>query len=148
VHAERALQNSQRSADETLGLATSFDTIREELINNRVDTEELKTRLKDGIADPLKRVSGVMFPELERRLRLLQARLADPVAGEAAQAAAGQQADAILVEMNLILGKMVELETFNEVLDILRGIIDSQEKINDRTKQKQKEKLRNLIEED
>ena len=148
VHAERALQNSQRSADETLGVATSFETIREELINNRVDTEELKTRLKDGIADPLKRVSGEMFPELERRLRLLQARLADPAAGEAAQTAALQQADAILVEMNLILGKMVELETFNEVLDILRGIIDSQEKIIIQTKQKQKEKLRNLLDEE
>ncbi|HEY1785934.1 MAG TPA: hypothetical protein VGG30_10310, partial [Pirellulales bacterium] len=148
VHAERALQNSQRSADETLGVATSFDTIREELINNRVDTEELKTRLKEGIADPLKRVSGEMFPELERRLRLLQARLADPVAGEAAQTAAREQADAILVEMNLVLGKMVELETFNEVLDILRGIIDSQEKMNERTKLKQREKLRNLIEEE
>ena len=75
-----------------------------------------------------------MFPELERRLRLLQARLADPAAGKAAQTAARDQADAILVEMNLVLGKMVELETFNEVLDILAGIIDSQEKINDRSK--------------
>ncbi len=148
VHAERALQNSQRSADETLGVAISFDTIREELINNRVDTKELKTRLKDGIADPLKRISGEMFPELERRLRVLQARLADPAAGEAAQTAARDQADAILVEMNLILGKMVELETFNEVLDLLRGIIDSQENINNRTKQKQKEKLRNLLEDE
>ncbi len=81
MQAERALQNSQRSADETLGVANSFDSIREELINNRVDTEELKTRLKDGIADPLKRISGEMFPGLERRLRVLQARLADPAAG-------------------------------------------------------------------
>ena len=128
-------------------MASSFDTIREELINNRVDTEELKSRLKDGIADPLRRISGEMFPELERRLRLLQARLADPAAGAAAQAAACQQADAILVEMNLVLGKMVELETFNEVLDILRGIIDSQDDINRRTKLKQKDKLRDLLEE-
>ncbi len=148
VHAERALQNSQRSADETLGVAASFDTIREELINNRVDTEELKTRLKGGIADPLRRISGEMFPELERRLRVLQAQLTDPTAGLAAQAAAREQADAILVEMNLVLSRMVELETFNEVLDLLRGIISSQETINERTKQKQKEKLRNLIEEE
>ncbi len=147
VHAERALQNAQRSADETLGVAGSFDTIREELVNNRVDTEELKNRLKDGIADPLRRISGEMFPELERRLRLLQARLTDPAEGAALQASALEQADAILVEMNQVLAKMVELETFNEVLDLLRGIIDSQENIHQRTKQKQKEKLRDLIEE-
>jgi hypothetical protein len=147
VHAERGLQNSQRSADETRGVANAFETIREELVNNRVDTEELKTRLKDGIADPLKRISGEMFPELERRLRALQVRLADPQAGTAAQASARDQADAILVEMNLVLGKMVELETFNEVLDLLRGIIGSQEEISERTKDKQKQKLRNLLEE-
>ena len=148
VQAERALQNSQRSLDETLGLAASFDTIREELVNNRVDTEELKLRLKDGIADPLRRICGEMFPELERRLQTLQARLADPQAGATARDAAREQADAILVQMNQILDKMLELETFNEVLDLLRGIIDSQDKINRETKQKQKDKLKQLLDED
>jgi hypothetical protein len=38
------------------------------------------------------------------------------------------------------------LETFNEVLDMLRQIIDAQEKVNEETKQKQKEKLKDLIE--
>jgi len=148
VQAERALQNSQRSLDETLGLATAFDAIREELVNNRVDTEELKLRLKDGIADPLRRICREMFPELERRLQTLQANLADPQAGAAARDAAREQADAILVQMNQILDKMLELETFNEVLDLLRGIIDSQDQINRETKQKQKEKLKQLLDED
>jgi hypothetical protein len=38
------------------------------------------------------------------------------------------------------------LETFNEVLDMLRQIIDAQEKINAETKQKQKRKIRDLVE--
>ena len=71
-------KTASEACDETLGLARSFDAIREELVNNRVDTEELKLRLKDGIADPLRRICGEMFPELERRLRTLQAQLADP----------------------------------------------------------------------
>jgi hypothetical protein len=148
VQAERALQNCQRSLDETLGLAVAFDTIREELVNNRVDTEELKLRLKDGIADPLRRICSEMFPELERRLRTLQARLADPQAGAVARDAAREQADAILVQMSQILDNMLELESFNEVLDLLRGIIDSQDKINRETKQKQKDKLKQLLDED
>ena len=53
LQVERVLQNSQRSSHETLQVAVAFDEIREEMINNRVDTEELKTRLKDGVADPL-----------------------------------------------------------------------------------------------
>ena len=126
----------------------AFDAIRAELVNNRVDTEELKLRLKDGIADPLRRICGEMFPELERRLQKLQAELADPAAATAARDAAREQADAILLQMTQILDKMLELETFNEVLDLLRGIIDTQNEINRETKQKQKDKIKQLIDED
>ena len=41
---------------------------------------------------------------------------------------------------------MLELETFNEVLDMLRGIISTQEKVNAETKQKQRQKVRDLTE--
>ncbi len=103
----------------------AFDAIRAELVNNRVDTEELKLRLKDGIADPLLRICGEMFPELERRLQKFQAESGRSCqAATAARDAAREQADAILVQMNQILDKMLELETFNEVLDLLRGIIE------------------------
>lgn len=136
------LQNSQRSSHETLQVAVAFDEIREEMINNRVDTEELKSRLKDGVADPLKRIVAEMFPKLENELK----KLTDPKSSPAAQTAALAQIDAILVEMRQILDKMLELETFNEVLDMLRQIISAQEKVNAETKQKQKQKLRDLVE--
>lgn len=146
VQVERVAQNSQRSAHETQQVALAFDDIREEMINNRVDTEELKVRLKDGVADPLKRIVTESFPKLDERLKKLAAQLSDAKAAPAAQAAALEQADVILVEMKQVLDKMLELETFNEVLDMLRQIIGSQEKINAETKQKQKDKLRDLTE--
>ncbi len=116
------------------------------MINNRVDTEELKIRLKDGVADPLKKIVDQTFPQWESRLKQLAAQLVDPQAAPAAQAAAVAQADVILVEMKLVLDKMLELETFNEVLDMLRQVIAAQEKVNAETKQKQKQKLRDLTE--
>jgi len=73
---ERASQNSQKNAEETAGIAVSFDGIREELVNNRVDTEELRVRLKDQIADPLHSMVRRMYPELETRLKALSAKLA------------------------------------------------------------------------
>ncbi|MBI3839883.1 MAG: hypothetical protein HY288_18320 [Planctomycetia bacterium] len=146
LQVERVLQNCQRSSHETLQVALAFDAIREEMENNRVDTEELKTRLKDGVADPLKRIVEQMFPPLEERLKKLAGQLSDLQAGPATQAAALSDADAILVEMRQVLDKMLELETFNEVLDILRGIISTQEKVNAETKQKQRQKVRDLTE--
>jgi hypothetical protein len=147
VQVERVLQNSQRAAHETLEVAQAFDGIRAELVNNRVDTEELKTRLKDGIADPLRRIVAERFPGFEGRLRDLQAKLADPQAAESLKTGTVAQADKILVEMKQVLDRMLELETFNEVVDMLRSVIAAQEKLNDATKAQQKQKLRDLIDE-
>lgn len=146
VQTERVLQNSQRAAHESLQVALSFDEIREEMINNRVDTEELKSRLKEGVADPLRQIVTQRFPALEERLKQLSSHLTQADLAKADRAAALDEMDRILVEMRAVLDKMLELETFNEVLDMLRQIIDAQEKINEETKQKQKEKLKDLIE--
>ncbi len=146
VQVERVVQNAQRSAHETLEVALAFDAIREELVNNRIDIEELKARLKDGVAEPLKRIVAESFPRLDERLKQLSGQLGDPQLAAAAQKASVAQADAILVEMKQVLDKMMELETFNEVVDMLRQIISSQEKISDQTKSRQKKKLRDLIE--
>jgi hypothetical protein len=141
---ERVLQNSQRSAHETLQVATAFDEMRTEMINNRVDTEELNTRLKDGVADPLRRIVGQMFPPLDEQLKKLAAQLSNVEQAGPLKSAAVERADAILVEMRAVLDKMLELETFNEVLETLRQIISSQEKINDQTKDQQKKALKKL----
>ena len=53
LRVQRAIQQSQKSVQEVQGVAAGFLAIREELINNRVDTEDRKNRLKDQIADPL-----------------------------------------------------------------------------------------------
>ncbi len=146
IQVERVEQNCERSGHETLQVATAFDDIREEMINNRVDTEELKTRLKEGISDPLKAIAQGAFPPLVERLKQLGQQLADPAAAAATQHAAVAEIDAILVQMQGVLDKMLELETFNEVLETLRQIIDTQEQLNQETKQQQKKDLRDLIE--
>jgi hypothetical protein len=140
VVVQQAVANGQQSASETASLALSFDDIREELANNRVDTPQLEYRLKDQIGDPLRRIAETMFPELETRLRKLDAALADPSAGKARRDEAVQQADAILVEMRLVLNKMLELESFNEIVERLRNLIESQKAIHRDTQKKQKEK--------
>ncbi len=147
LHAERVVQNSQRTSHEIVEVADAFDGICAELINNRVDTEELKSRLKGGIATPLKELAASRFPELEKSLRQLQGVLADAKSAGPVQTEAIRRADKIIVEMKRVLDRMLELETFNEALDLLRGVIAAQEKINEETKAEQKKKIRSLIEE-
>jgi hypothetical protein len=147
LRVQRAVQNSRKNAQETLGVATAFDEICEELVNNRVDTVDLRSRLKEGIAEPLKRVARDMFPLFERRLETLQNKLSDPKVSSEALAESKQQAVAILLEMERVLEKMLKQKTWNEMLARLRLIIDSQEKVLGDTQQRRKERLRDLIKE-
>ena len=144
LRVQRAQQQSQKSAQEVLGVSVSFADIREELINNRVDTEDRKARLKEQIADPLREIAEEGFPELDRRLTALEKKL--DVAGEnvAAAEAAVQQADQVLVQLNDVLQKMIDLETYNELLDIVRGLIKEQDDLIDHTKKQKKKQLLDL----
>ncbi|MBS0209332.1 MAG: DUF1146 domain-containing protein [Planctomycetes bacterium] len=142
----RARQNSEKSAQEILGVATSFDDIGAELVNNRVDTSELLQRLRDYIAEPLRRLVGQGFPRFNQQLTALDASADTPEAQAAARQAALAAVDAILVEMQKIRDKMLELEDFNQALEMLRTIIATQQEIDQDTKKRRSEKIRQLIE--
>jgi hypothetical protein len=142
-----SLQNVVQSADEITGVAEAFDDLHDQLTNNRIDIPDLKSRLREQIAQPLHRIAEERMPQLVARLELVEEHLQDDAAApELARAIA--LADEVLVEMRQVLDRMLELETYNEVLDLLRGIITDQQEINRRTKERQKERLRSLFEED
>jgi hypothetical protein len=138
---------------ELLGVAVGFHDIREELINNRADTEDRKKRLKELIADPMQLIAEVMFPELERRLLALEKVLLDDLnakrydsgSGTPEAEAATVQANEILAELEKILQQMLDLETFNELLDIVRQLIKDQERlIKDTSDEREKGLLEDL----
>ena len=146
LRVERAKQNSQKHAHETRGVALAFENIRRELINNRIDTEELKIRLQEGIADPLRQIADQMCPETERRLETLLKHLAADAPARQSRDRAVAQLDAVMAAMRSVLARMIELEDFNEAISLLRQIIEAQEKINELTERKHKQKLRDLLE--
>lgn len=140
----QATQQSLKNAQEVLGISAAFADIREELINNRVDTEDRKNRLQEQIAEPLRLIAQQRFPELDRRLALLEKAL-DDAAQRGPLAEDGiQQAELLLNEMNDVLQKMLDLETFNELLDIVRDLLKEQNELIDRTKQQKKRQLLEL----
>ena len=146
LRVQRALSNSSKNAHETQSVADGFDDIRLQLMNNRIDTEELIRRLEEGIAKPLHGVAQEMFPRLQTYLERLQESLEDEKLGPDRRDLARQQADAILLEMRKVLDRMIALEDFNEAVELLRTIIKLQEQLEEQTKQRHKEKIRELLE--
>lgn len=148
LRVQRTRQDSEKNAAEVAGLADAFDEIQAELVNNRLDTEELRIRLQDQIAAPLRRIAQQMFPELQQRLESLQAVLADAAKGPKAQAHAVAQLDAILVEMLRVRDKMLELESFNELVDLVRSVLAEQEALEELTRSVRAQSLRSLLEDE
>ncbi len=143
---QRLVQLSRKDAQETLGVGASFADMREELDNNRIDNSELKDRLQTRIADPLRRCGEVLFADLDQRLELIRTAAADDNARRGAVEGAVKQADVILLEMQRALDQMLELESLNEAVALLREIIASQDQVTEATKQRRTEKARQLLE--
>ncbi|HEX5105763.1 MAG TPA: hypothetical protein VFV87_18210, partial [Pirellulaceae bacterium] len=160
LRAQRAVQQSLKSVEEVRGVAAGFLDIRDELINNRVDTEDRKNRLKEQIADPLNRTCADEFPLLDQRLAAIEttlretasAQAADIMAAEKSAAEKGapladesiEQANVVLSQLEGVLAKMQDLETYNELLEIVRDLLNDQGKLIDQT---QLERKRQTLEE-
>jgi hypothetical protein len=140
-----SLQNVLQAADETGGVAESFDDLGQQLTNNRIDNPDLKSRLREQIALPMHRIVDERMPQLSTQLKLVEKSVDDPAQGEAELVKSVALADEILIEMRQVLDRMLELETYNEVVALLRGIITDQDEILRQTKERQKEKLREAL---
>ena len=57
-----------------------------------------------------------------------------------------RKVDDVLMQMRALLAMMMELESFNEVIDKLRGVIRSQEEIRVDTIEQQKKQAREALE--
>jgi hypothetical protein len=144
---ERTVENTERAAHETRTVGGAFHEILEEMANNRIDTPALQGRLRDEIADPLVRIADLRMPVLVGWLKDVQKNIDDPQAGQARLDAALREADSILLEMQAVLDKMIEMATYKELVEKLRKVIEQQEALNQRTKKEQVDRVRNLLEE-
>ena len=126
---------TSRAAGETAELAEAFRGIRLEFDNNQLLTPELEARLIAQIADPLAALAKQDLPALAAACR----------AGTGRQELV-RRADEVLARMRAVLDKMMELESFNEVVELLRGMIRTQEQIRAETLEQQKRRAREALE--
>lgn len=137
--ADRLAEATARTAGETAEIATTFRGIRGELDNNGLLTPELQTRIIDQIAEPLAAVGAGPLAALADASR-------GAARGDLATSALAARADEALAALRAVLARMLELESFNEVVERLRGVIEAQEKIRRDTLERQRQRARELLE--
>ena len=127
---------------ETAEVAAGVDEIRLQLTNNRVDSEERKTRLDANVSRPLHIIVEEMFPVFDRRLETLKSAVGDLAGGPGLRDKAREEADVILAQMEEVLRHMMVMEDFNvAVVQRLQRLIEQHKELNNATKKEDAKSL-------
>jgi len=145
VTVRRLGEAASRAAGETGDIADAFLGIRIELDNNRLLTPEIDQRLVGEIAGPLQELVARDLPTLAARSTEVDAGANAPDLTTGGGARLVRQADDVLVRLRAVLDRMMELESFNEVIERLRGVIRLQEEIRDQTLDEHKKRVREAL---
>jgi uncharacterized membrane protein len=144
LRVQQSLRQSEKSRQETAAVAGSFYFIREELVNNRVDAEDRQQRLKEQIADPLMEITTTRFPELDNELQILLDQLTERKEASAVEAV--DAANRLLADLNTVLESMLDIETYNEIIEIVRSLIEDQGEVIKETRKQRRKAALDLIE--
>ncbi len=145
LRVQRAQQQGAKSQQEVAGVASAFADIREELINNRVDTPERRERLQRDIIQPLDLIASDQFSRWQEQLKQLEQHIDQPDAA-ALSTLTLQQTNELIYALQQVLEKMLELETYNELVDLVRSIVEEQNQLLEKTKEERKRQARALLE--
>lgn len=144
--------HAKRAQPELDGMAASYSDIWLELQNNRVNTPEIEERIADHLVKPLEEIAQRTFPEYQQGLRQLQDGLSDTknIDQQLVQASCTrtiERSDSVLVAMREVLSRMLQLEDFNELIELVRQMLQQQETLLQETEKLRNDSLRNLLEE-
>ncbi|MDR3183225.1 MAG: hypothetical protein LBT89_09965 [Planctomycetaceae bacterium] len=136
----RMLRDTQKEVYDQRSILDAFELIRQEMLNNKIFTDDLQQRLNSGIISPLRNILSADFPELDKRIESLQPETA------AAKTACLEQFDTVVKRMQDVRDNMLSLESFNEAVELLRSILKQQQQIRSETLEEKNNRLKKLLE--
>jgi hypothetical protein len=142
---QQASVQTDKSFDEVNGILSAILQIRDELIQNRVDSTDRRERLEIRIAQPLKESLDGSFTKLQQTMKGLNRLPANSADGPTQTSETIQLTNLVINDLNGILQNMLDIESYNEIVDMVRTMLEQQEKILERTKSEQKRKVKDLF---
>ncbi len=149
LRSQQAGSQLAKSEGELRGVEREIDQINQELINNRIDSADRRTRLEDKIRKPLAAVLDVRWPPMASDITSLERHLLHPdkvaIDFPGTLDAAISENNEVIAALYDILKDMIDIQDFNELVDMVRSMIDDENKVIEQTKQEQKNKLLDLL---
>ena len=149
LRSQQAESQMTKSEGELRGVEREINQINQELINNRIDSIDRRTRLEDKIRKPLLVVLDQTWGPMASDIRAIEKSYSKSVKSESNVSellpSSIGKSNQIIVALTAILNDMIDIQDFNEVIDMVRGMIDDQSKVLEKTKQEQKKQLLDLL---
>ena len=135
-----------KTSEELSGIAFALDDILLEMTNNRVDSVDRRERIGVGVRDPLRQIVEEPLRQLRDQIGAIETSVDDLPAARDKAAAAVQTAEEVLLRLTAVLEQMLDLESYNEILDMVRDLIGDQQGLLEDTKSERKKRVLELFE--
>jgi hypothetical protein len=89
-------------------------------------------------------ITTTRFPDLDNELQLLLDQLTEQKEATAEEAVAA--ANLLLADLNTVLESMLDIETYNEIIEIVRSLIEDQDDVIQETRKQRRKAALDLIE--
>lgn len=139
--AERNLHLIRKNHAECRSIEAAFRDIREEMVNNRVDTQTLLDRIDGGIVAPLQQINTTTYTDVDQRIGVYRLREEQQTDPQGAICDALASVDTLVEQLKKVLTEMRERESINDLKKRLQEMIDRLEKLNEATELRKFEEL-------
>jgi hypothetical protein len=137
LRAQQTQLQTDKSRQELAGIANRIEHLRLQLVNNRIDSQDRQQRLLEQVQIPLTGLLGGEYVQLDRKVsELVSATMIGQGTTQANEAMVSLEK--ILLELEKIRANLLDIESFNELIDLVRGLLDAQEKILSETEETQR----------
>lgn len=144
LRAQQAQLQTDKSRQELAGVVNRVEHLRLQLVHNRIDSLDRQQRLLEQVQTPLNRLLAGEYVRLEKLMSELQSATMTGK-GRSQAGLAAESLDKIVVELEAIKSSMIDIESFNELIDLVRGLLEEQERVLRDTEETQKNRILDLL---
>lgn len=141
LRAQQAVLQGDKSQQELASIALRIDNVRKQLINNRVDKVDRQIHLQEKVHQPLIDLLAGDYEKLRSQLSAFQTAAMSDAGGAPQAKSAVEATDQVLIALEAIKANMLDMESFTEIVDLVQGLLDDQEKILTETEKQQKQRI-------
>lgn len=150
LRSQQAMSQISKSEGELNGVEKEIGQISKELVNNRIDSVDRRTRWQEKIQAPLRQMLDGVWKEFSSDVAELEktfSKATEPPTPPPSQVVdALKKNDEILSRLQAVLADMLEIQDQTAIIDMLRDIIQSSDQLMNETKTHKKNQDRKALE--